>query len=132
MLSYFCPNSYLLSCILKQFQPVDGCRIHRRTHIMRRTPKPMSFTLAQQVTALAPITGLTHAQVKAVLTAQGDLYRERLLQGTNVRVPGIGTVTTRIAAPGMRHNPRTLERRHVPPRRKLKLLPSERLKWLPL
>ena len=95
-------------------------------------PKAKSLTLADQTAAISRITGISKVKVHAVLQVQGDLYRETIVQDIGVRVPGLGTVITRVSAPAVRHNPRTLERKLVPPRRKLRIRPAQDLLWLPV
>ena len=73
------------------------------------------------VDALIERTGMTHAQVSAVLTAFGGVLTDAVAAGTTVRLSGLMTVQTAERAARVGRNPRTGEPLQIPARRAVRI-----------
>jgi DNA-binding protein HU-beta len=80
------------------------------------------------VTAVAAETGLTKADSDKAFNAVLAAIKKGLVEGADVRLHGIGSLRTKIAAARTGCNPRTGEKIQIAARREVKFSVSEDLK----
>ena len=80
------------------------------------------------VTAIAAETGATKADAGKMLDATLAAIKKGLVEGKDVRLQGIGSLRTKIAAARTGCNPRTGEKIQIAERREVKFSVSEDLK----
>ncbi|MDI6451840.1 HU family DNA-binding protein [Anaerobaca lacustris] len=74
----------------------------------------MATTKRDLVARIAESTGTTHRCAKAVVQAFLDEVTHELAQGNRIELRDFGVFETRIAAPRMAQNPKTLDKIRVP------------------
>lgn len=80
------------------------------------------------ITAIAAETGLTKADAGRALDATLNTVKKGLVEGKDVRLHGIGSLRTKLAAARTGCNPKTGEKIQIPARREVKFSVSEDLK----
>ena len=80
------------------------------------------------VTAIAAETGATKADTGKMLDAALGAIKKGLVDGKDVRLQGIGSLRTKVAAARTGCNPRTGEKIQIAARREVKFSVSEDLK----
>ncbi len=80
------------------------------------------------VTAIAAETGLTKADSDKAFNAMLGAIKKGLVEGADVRLHGLGSLRTKLAAARTGCNPRTGEKIQIAARREVKFSASEDLK----
>ena len=80
------------------------------------------------VTSIAAETGATKAETGKMLDAALGAIKKGLVEGKDVRLQGIGSLRTKVAAARTGCNPRTGEKIQIAERREVKFSVSEDLK----
>ncbi len=78
------------------------------------------------IESLAEVLGQRQEAEKAVNRLLASI-RETLRKGEKVVLSGVGSLYPKIRKPQKRHNPKTMETVHVPPKRIVKWVASEEL-----
>ncbi len=88
----------------------------------------MATTKKDLVARIAESTGITHRCVKATVQAFLDEVIHELTQGNRIELRDFGVFETRIAAPRMAQNPKTLKKVLVPAKKKAVFKPGRLMK----